>query len=182
MCTVAVHHSLPGQHKTIFLSPQDLEGFKTSEFVAKLITLVKKEDREGVLSELGNLATLLQTKQTQHGKALTNANRGDAVIFPSDVFHAGAALVVAPNTRAEDWPRVTSYMQFVPKVLVECKEWWPLLRTLYNAERVFDRRTMAGPTTLLRIMTLHGEDPLVVEQAEDWLDALTKGRVNCIQS
>ncbi len=182
LCTVAVHHSPPGQHKTIFLSPQDLEGFKTSEFVAKLITLVKKEDREGVLSELGNLATLLQTKQTQHGKALTNANRGDAVIFPSDVFHAGAAPVVAPNTTAEDFPRVTSYMQFVPKVLVECKEWWPLLRTLYSAEEVFDRRTMAGPTTLLRIMTLHGEDPLVVEQAEDWLDALTKGRVNCIQS
>lgn len=147
-----------------------------------MITLVKKEDREGVLSELGNLATLLQTKQNQHGKALTTANRGDAVIFPSDVFHAGAAPVVAPNGSAEDYPRVTSYMQFVPKVLIECEEWRPLLRTLYNAEEVFDRRTMAGPTTLLRIMSLHGEDPLVVEQAGDWLDALTKGRVNCIQS
>ena len=181
LCAVSVQHSPNGkQHKTIFRSPE--EGFKTSEFVAKLITLVKKEDREGVLSELGNLATLLQTKQTQHGKALTNANRGDAVIFPSDVFHAGAAPVVAENATAEDCPRVTSYLQFVPTVVVQNAEWWPLLETLYDSEHVFDRRSMVGRNQLLLLMNLHGEDPLVVEHAGNWLDGLYKGRVNCIQS
>ena len=181
LCAVAVHHSPNGQHKTIFRSPA--EGFKTSEFFANLFTLVKKEDREGVFRELGNLATQLQEAQRELGKATPRkAVRGDAVIFPSDVFHAGAAPVVALNGSADDFPRVTSYMQFVPKVVVENKEWWPLLRTLYDSEHVFDRRTMAGPTTLVRIMLLHGEDPLVGEQAQHWLDALTKGRVNCIQS
>ena len=181
LCAVAVQHSPNGkQHKTIFRSPE--EGFKTSEFVAKLITLVKKEDREGVLKELGNLAKLLQTAQSQLGKASGKANRGDAVVFSSDVFHAGAAPVVALNEIPEDYPRVTSYMMFAPTVVVENKEWWPLLRTLYDSEVVFDRRTMAGPSSVLRMMTLHGEDPLVVAHAEHWLAGVCKGRVSCIQS
>ena len=181
LCAVAVQHSSNGnQHKTIFQSPE--EGFKTSEFVAKLITLVKKEDRKGVCEELGNLAKLLQKEQSQLGKSSRKANRGDAVVFPSDVFHAGAAPVVAEGEEAEDNPRVTSYMMFAPTVVVENKEWWPLLRTLYDSEVVFDRRTMVGPTMLLRMMTLHGEDPLVVAHAEHWLEGVCKGRVSCILS
>ena len=181
MCAVAVHHSPDGQqHKTIFRSPH--EDFKSSEWVAKLIKLIKEENGGGVLCELSTLAQQLQNNQQQLGAAARKANRGDAVIFPSTTFHAAAAPIVALNDTAEDLPRVTSYMMFAPKVVVENKEWWPLLRTLYDSEHVFDRRTMAGPTTLVRIMLLHGEDPLVVEQAQHWLDALTKGRVNCIQS
>ena len=181
LCAVAVQHSRNGnQHKTIFRSPE--EGFKTSEFVAKLITLVKKEDREGVCEALGNLAKLLQKEQSQLGESSRKANRGDAALFPSDVFHAGAAPVVAEGEEAEDYPRVTSYMMFAPTVVVKNKEWWPLLRTLYDSEHVFDRRTMVGPTMLLRMMTLHGEDPLVVAHAEHWLEGVCKGRVSCIQS
>jgi hypothetical protein len=147
-----------------------------------LIKLIKEENGEGVLFELSTLAQQLQNNQQQLGAAARKANRGDAVIFPSTTFHAAAAPIVALNDTAEDLPRVTSYMMFAPKVVVENKEWWPLLRTLYDSEHVFDRRTMAGPTTLVRIMLLHGEDPLVGEQAQHWLAALTKGRVNCIQS
>ena len=180
MCAVAVHHALNGQHKTIFREPE--EGFKTSEFVAKLITLIKKEDREGVLGELEHLALLLQTRQSQLEENPNKAKRGDAVVFPSDTFHAGAAPVVAENATAENRPRVTSYMQFVPTVVVQNPEWWPLLKTLYNSEHVLDRCTMVGQSELLHLMTLHGEDPLVVEHAEHWLDGLRKGRVNCIQS
>jgi hypothetical protein len=183
LCAVAVHHSPNDQHKTIFRTPED--GFKkTSEFVAKLIALIKKEDREGVLRELGNLAELLQTKQIQLEEAPRKAKRGDAVLFPSDSWHAAAAPVVAVNEAAEDVPRprVTSYYQFAPTVVVQNKEWWPLLRTLYDSEHVFDRRSMVARSQLLRLMTLHGEDPLVVEQAEHWLEGLHKGRVNCIQS
>ena len=182
LCAVAVHHSPNGQHKTIFRSPE--EGFKTSEFVAKFIRLVKKEDREGVLRELGNLAALLQAKQSQLLQAKQSqleeaprkAKRGDAVLFASDSFHAGA-----PAT-TEDLPRVTSYFQFAPTVVVQNEEWWPLLRTLYDSEHVFDRRSMVGRNQLLLLMNLHVEDPLVVEHAGNWLDGLYKGRVNCIQS
>ena len=151
-------------------------------FVAKLIALIKKEDRDGVLSTLERLAELLQTNQTQLEATPNKAQRGDAVVFPSDLFHAGAAPVVAENATAEDCPRVTSYLQFVPTVVVQNKEWWPLLETLYDSEHVFDRRTMVGVGQLARLMTLHGEDPRVVEHAEHWLDGLRKGRVNCIQS
>ena len=151
-------------------------------FVAQLIALIKKEDREGVLSTLERLAELLQTNQTQLEVAPKKAQRGDAVAFPSDLFHAGAAPVVAENATAEDCPRVTSYLQFVPTVVVQNAEWWPLLETLYDSEHVFDRRTMVGPFQLAHIMSLHGEDPLVVEHAEHWLKGLRKGRVNCIQS
>jgi predicted Zn-ribbon and HTH transcriptional regulator len=180
LCAVAVHHATNGQHKTIFRVPE--EGFKTSVFVAKLIALIKKEDREGVLSTLEHLAELLQKNQTQLEEAPNKAQRGDAVVFPSDVFHAGAAPVVAENATAEEGPRVTSYLQFVPTVVVQNAEWWPLLETLYDSEHVFDRRTMVSPLQLAHLMTLHGEDPLVVEHAEHWLKELRKGRVNCIQS
>ena len=176
LCAVAVHHTPSGQHKTIFQSPG--EGFKTSEFVAKFITLVKNEDRDGVLRELGNLAEQLQRRQPQLESAPRKAKRGDAVMFPGDMFHAAAAPVVT----VEGSPRVTSYLEFVPTVVVKNKEWWPLLRTLYDSEHVFDRRTMVSRTNLCRLMTLHGEDPLVVEHAENWLGGLHKGRVNCIQS
>ena len=181
MCAVAVHHSYHAQNKTLFVAPY--ENFKASEFVANLIMLIKSEDRDGVFKELGNLAKQLQ--QNQNGldaaEKQRKANQGDAVIFPSDVFHAAAAPLVAYNEKPEDFPRVTSYMQFVPKAVVEEREWRPLLRTLYNAEVVFDRRTMVGPSQLLTMLTQHGENPLVVERARLWLDGLRKGRVNCIQ-
>ena len=184
MCAVAVHHSYHAQNKTLFVAP--CENFKASEFVANLIMLIKSENRDGVFKELelGKLAKQLQ--QNQNGLDVAEkqrkAKQGDAVIFPSDVFHAAAAPVVAYNDKPEDFPRVTSYMQFVPKPVVEEREWRPLLRTLYNAEVVFDRRTMVGPSQLLTMLTQHGENPLVVERARLWLDGLRKGRVNCIQS
>ena len=179
-CAVAVHHSHQGQHKTIFRLPCD--QFKSSEWVAKLITLIKEENRVEVLLQLSTLAKQLQSTQSNLEEAPQKAVRGDAVIFSSDIFHAGAAPVVADNDSEDDFPRVISYLEFAPKVVIDNEEWRPLLRTLYTAEHVFDRRTMAGPNTLLNIMTMHGEDPLVIEQAEHWLDGLLKGRVNCIQS
>ena len=147
-----------------------------------MIKLIKEENGGGVLFELSTLAQQLQNNQQQLGAAARKADRGDAVIFPSTTFHAAAAPIVDLNDTAEDLPRVTSYMMFAPKVVVENKEWWPLLRTLYDSEHVFDRRTMVGPTMLLRLMALHGEDPLVVAHAEHWLEGVCKGRVSCIQS
>ena len=178
LCAVAVHHSPDGrQHKTIFRP----EGFDCSVFMANMIELIKTEDREKVCSEMKQVAELLQKKEkelgnNEHGEF---ANTGDAVIFRSDVLHAGAA----PLSK-EEFPRITSYMQFVPKVVVKNEEWWPLLGTLYSSEHVFDRRTMVDPFVLVKMMDFYGEDPLLLEQARHWLmdgeNALHKGRVNCI--
>jgi ectoine hydroxylase-related dioxygenase (phytanoyl-CoA dioxygenase family) len=84
------------------------------------------------LNELKHLAELLQKKQSQLEEAPNKAQRGDAVVFLSDIFHAGAAPVVVENATAEEGPRVTSYLQFVPTVVVQNPEWWPLLETLYH--------------------------------------------------
>jgi len=149
--------------------------------MAKMIKLIKAEDRDGVCSEMKQLAELLQTKDKELGidKTGERANRGDAVIFRSDLLHAAPA----PLTK-EQFPRITSYMQFVPKVVVENEEWWPLLGTLYSSENVFDRRTMVDPLELVKMMRFSGEDPLMLEQARHWLvdgeNAPHKGRVNCI--
>ena len=176
LCAVAVHHSPDGrQHKTIFPPP---EGFDCSVFMAKMIELIKTEDRDGVCSEMKHVAELLQKKEKELGNN-ERADTGDAVIFRSDVLHAGAA----PLSK-EEFPRITSYMQFVPKVVVENEEWWPLLGTLYSSEHVFDRRTMVDPFVLVKMMDFYGEDPLLLEQARHWLmdgeNAPHKGRVNCI--
>ena len=94
-------------------------------------------------------------------------------MFPSDVCHAAAA------PQSETFPRVTSYMSFVPKVVVEDAKWSPLLETLFSSEHVCDRRTMVDPYLLTKMMTMHGEDPIVAQKAADWLthgkDALVKG-------
>lgn len=176
LCAVAVHLSPDRrQHKTIFRS----DGFNCSEFVAKIIDLIKSEQSEELCKVMAVLADQLEEKQEDLTKAERDfANRGDAVMFPSDVFHAAAA----PHEPEQDFPRITAYMQFVPRIVVENEEWWPLLRTLYSPEEVFDRRTMVAPAVLQTMMRVHSEDPLVVEGAGRWLSALCKGCVNCIQS
>ena len=178
LCAVAVHHSPDErQHKTIFRP----EGFDCRVFVAKMIKLIKAEDREKVIIEMQQLAELLQNKEKELGNDTSGerANTGDAVIFRSDVLHAGAAPL-----SMDEFPRITSYMQFVPKVVVENEEWWPLLGTLYSSENVFDRRTMVDPHELVKMMSFSGEDPLMLEQARHWLvdseNAPYQGRVNCI--
>jgi hypothetical protein len=144
-----------------------------------MIELIKAEDRDGVCTEMQQLAELLQTKEKELGNDGKRADRGDAVIFRSDLLHAAPAPLFM-----EDYPRITSYMQFVPKVVVENEEWWPLLGTLYSSESVFDRRTMVDPFQLVKMMSFSGEDPLMLEQARHWLmdgeNAPHKGRVNCI--
>ena len=103
------------------------------------MSLIKSEQSEKLCRVMAALACQLEEKQKDLTKDF--ANRGDAVMFPSDVFHAAAA----PHKPEDDYPRITAYMQFVPRVVVENEEWWPLLRTLYSPEIVFDRRTMVGP-------------------------------------
>ena len=140
-----------------------------------MITNIKNEDKNKVLGELQTLAKLLQDKQSELGTNPRQAKLGDAVVFASDRFHAGAAPFVNEDAgdKFEDYPRVMSYMEFAPKVVVEEKKWWPLLKTLYNSEEVFDRRSMVDPRMLLNMMELHGEDPLVVQQARRWLNTIT---------
>ena len=142
-----------------------------------MITSIKNEDTNGVLEKLQTLAKQLQDKQSEL-IIRTNprqAKLGDAVVFASDEFHAGAAPFVneVAGDKFSDFPRVMSYMQFAPKVVVEEEKWWPLLETLYNSEEVFDRRSMVDPRMLRDMMILHGEDPLVVQQAVRWLDTIT---------
>ena len=112
-----------------------------------MITNIKNEDTNRVLEELQTLAKQLQDKQSELGTNPRQAKLGDAVVFASDEFHAGAAPFVNEDAgdKFEDYPRVMSYMEFAPKVVVEEEKWWPLLETLYNSEEVFDRRSMVDP-------------------------------------
>ena len=79
MCAVAVHLSGDRrQHKTIFRSPTD--GFNCSEFVAKIMSLIKSEQSEKLCRVMAALACQLEEKQKDLTKDF--ANRGDAVMFP----------------------------------------------------------------------------------------------------
>ena len=167
---VALQHNDDGkEHKTKFAP-----SFDFSKWAQEMIRSLKLENRDEVLGLMLKLAqTFVAAGANFVETAPEKANLGDCVMFPSDVCHAAAA------PQSETFPRVTSYMSFVPKVVVEDAKWSPLLETLFSSEHVCDRRTMVDPFLLTKMMTMHGEDPIVAQKAADWLTngkhALVKG-------
>ena len=169
--------------KTIF-KPTLLDFAKWAK---DMIDVIKQEDREKVLERMKNLANDLEVAQRELLRHCTNAKRGDAHVFPADGLHAGPgskahSANASSDAHHQDFPRVTSYFQFVPAALFEDKEWEPLLHSMYSAEHVLDRRTMVCPNQLKRMLALHGVDPILVDRAETWLstgfEPLCEGRVN----
>jgi hypothetical protein len=164
--------------KTIF-RPELLDF---ANWAKEMIELINQEDREKVLERMNTLADALQLAQRDLLKNCTNAKRGDAHVFPANGLHAGPGSKAPNQGDPKDYPRVTSYFQFVPVALFEDKVWEPLLRSIYSAEYVLDRRTMVCPNQLKRMLALHGVDPIVVDRAETWLltgsEPLVYGRVN----
>ena len=167
---VAIQHNEDGkEHKTKFAP-----NFDFSKWAQEMILNLKQQERAQVLLLMKELAETFEAAgQSFVETAPEKANLGDCVMFPADVCHAAAA------PQRKSFPRVTSYMSFVPKVVVDDPKWSPLLETLFSAEHVCDRRTMVDPFLLTKMMTMHGEDPIVAQKAADWLThgktALVKG-------
>ena len=167
---VAIQHNEDGkEHKTKFAP-----NFDFSKWAQKMILNLKQQELAKVLLLMKELAQTFEAAgQSFVETEPEKANLGDCVMFPADVCHAAAA------PQRESFPRVTSYMSFVPKVVVDDPKWSPLLETLFTSEHVFDRRTMVDPFLLTKMMTVHGEDPIVAQKAADWLTygkhALVKG-------
>jgi hypothetical protein len=153
-----------------------------AEWAKEMIELIKQEDRQKVLERMNKLANDLEVAQRELLRNCTNAKRGDAHVFPANGLHAGPGSKAQNQGSHKDFPRVTSYFQFVPVALFEDKVWEPLLRSIYSAEYVLDRRTMVCPNQLTRMLALHGVDPIVVDLAETWLltgsEPLSDGRAN----
>jgi hypothetical protein len=169
--------------KTIF-KPTLLDFAKWAK---EMIEFIKQENRVEVLDRMKKLADVLEVAQRELLRNCTNAKRGDAHVFPADGLHAGPgskahSANASSDAHHQDFPRVTSYFQFVPAALFEDKEWEPLLHSMYSAEHVLDRRTMVCPNQLKRMLALHGVDPILVDRAETWLstgsEPLCEGRVN----
>jgi hypothetical protein len=167
---VAVQHNDDGkEHKTKFAP-----NFDFSRWAQDMILNLKLEKSDQVLNLMFKLAQTFEAAGKSFAEtAPAQANLGDCVMFPTDMCHAAAAPQHAI------FPRVTSYMSFVPKVVVDDPKWSPLLETLFSSEHVYDRRTMVDPYLLTKMMTMHGEDPIVAQKAADWLtygkNALIKG-------
>ena len=167
---VAIQHNEDGkEHKTKFAP-----NFDFSKWTQDMILNLKLENRAQVLELMLKLAQTFEAAGKSFVEtAPAQANLGDCVMFPTDMCHAAAA------PQHESLPRVTSYMSFVPKVVVDDRKWSPLLEALFTSEHVCDRRTMVDPFLLTKMMTMHGEDPIVAQKAVDWLTygkhALVKG-------